>query len=66
MKLFKDMLTSKKFFAMVVGVATIIVSEGVTSSSMNQVAAIVISYIFAQGIADVGKSAETLRQKVGD
>ena len=58
----KTLFSSKKFLAMIIGVTTIIASQGVTPTSMNQAAALVISYIFAQGIADQGKSAEILRQ----
>ena len=48
----KTLATSKKALAAAGAIATILSTQGVTADSMNQVTAIVIAYLFGQGIAD--------------
>ena len=58
MQIIKTMLSSKKFIAMLAGlIATLVAKIGwhVDTETINQVIALVVSYVVGQGIADAGK-----------
>jgi uncharacterized membrane protein (DUF441 family) len=58
MQMLKTLLSSKKFIAMLAGlVATLVAKIGwnVDTETVNQVIALVVSYVVGQGIADAGK-----------
>ena len=49
------LFTSKKALAAAGAIATILSTQGATPEALNQVCAIVIAYLFGQGIADINK-----------
>lgn len=51
-----SLVTSKKALAAAGAIATILATQGTTQEALNQVCAIVIAYLFGQGIADVNKA----------
>ena len=58
MQMLKTLLSSKKFIAMLAGlVATLVAKIGwnVDTETVNQVIALVVSYVVGQGLADAGK-----------
>jgi len=52
------LVTSKKALAAAGAIATILATQGTTPDALNQVCAIVIAYLFGQGIADVNKATK--------
>lgn len=59
MNLWQQLLGSKKFTAMVIGIIATFLSTrfGLDESSTKEIVALVVSYIIGQGIADHGKEA---------
>jgi len=60
MELLRELLTSKKFVAMLVGIITVVVTKigwDIDHDTISQIVALVASYIVGQGFADKGKEA---------
>ena len=59
MSLWQQLLTSKKFTAMVIGIAATFLATrfGLDEAATQEVMKVIIAYIIGQGIADHGKEA---------
>ena len=59
-----DLLTSKKFLAMVVGIIMSIATKyglNIPEDLVNQLVALIVTYVVGQGIADSGKEAARIK-----
>ena len=63
----KPIYKSKKFWMSILGVASVVMGKylGLDEAQVMKIGALVLGYVFSQGLADFGKSSTELAIKSG-